>query len=55
MMYLNMLNEYLDGELSPAESARMDAHFEACPDCRAELEALRELIEKSREICRHPY
>ena len=47
---LNMLNEYLDGELSPAESARMDAHFEACPDCRAELEALRELIGKAGDL-----
>jgi len=47
---LNKLNEYLDGELSPAESARMNAHLEACPDCRAELEALRELMRKARDL-----
>lgn len=34
---------YYDGELSGERLRRMEAHLAACPECRAELEALRAL------------
>ena len=47
---LNKLNEYLDGELSPAERKEMDAHFAVCSDCRRELEALRDLVGRAGDL-----
>jgi anti-sigma factor RsiW len=35
------LAAYLDGELSAADRAHLEAHLESCPDCRAALAALR--------------
>ncbi len=34
---LPLLEPYLDGELSPAETARVREHLARCPDCAAEL------------------
>lgn len=34
---------WLDGGLSPEESAQVEAHLEQCPGCRAEMQALREM------------
>lgn len=36
------LSAYLDGELAPADADRVRRHLEACADCRAELQALRD-------------
>lgn len=36
----NELAGFLDGDLSPAERARVEAHLEACDRCRAELVAV---------------
>lgn len=38
--YMEMASAYLDGELSPEESAELLAHLEACPGCRAFYEAI---------------
>ncbi len=38
------LPDYPDGELSPFWKARVEAHLEACPDCRRELEELSEVV-----------
>src|ERR671918_482648 len=35
------LQDFLDGRLDPARQAEVQAHLEACPQCRGELEALR--------------
>lgn len=35
------LNEYLDGELTPADGRRAEAHLESCADCREKLEDLK--------------
>jgi anti-sigma factor RsiW len=35
------LQDFLDGRLDAARQAEVQAHLEACPQCRAELEALR--------------
>ncbi len=34
-------SDYLDGELEPAESARLEAHVGFCPRCRQALTNLR--------------
>lgn len=44
MQHVNhLLNEYYDGELSPARRRQVEAHLQACPACRAELEQVRQL------------
>ena len=35
------LGDYLDGRLSDVEEARVEAHLQACPPCREEVERLR--------------
>jgi anti-sigma factor RsiW len=35
------LQDFLDGRLDPARQVEVQAHLEACPQCRGELEALR--------------
>ena len=35
----DVLSAYLDGELTPDERRRADAHLAACPECRADLAA----------------
>ena len=35
------LDEYYDGELSPARRRQVEAHLAECPACRAELEQMR--------------
>ena len=41
------LHAYLDGELSPVERARVDAHVADCPPCRERLAEERSLIERA--------
>jgi anti-sigma factor RsiW len=44
MQHVNhLLDEYYDGELSPARKRQVEAHLQVCPACRAELEQLRQL------------
>lgn len=38
---LDDLSAYLDGELSPVEQARVEAHLDTCPHCHARLDQLR--------------
>ena len=44
------LHAYLDGELPPVESERLDAHLAACPACRVRLEEERALIERASKL-----
>ena len=41
---VELLSDYLDGALGPAERARVDAHLETCPECTAYLAQLRTTI-----------
>jgi len=44
------LGEYLEGDLGAAERARLDAHLDACPACRAELAELRATVALLRSL-----
>jgi anti-sigma factor RsiW len=39
------IERYLDGELPSNEAAVLESHLEACPRCRQELSAAREVLE----------
>lgn len=38
------LSDYLDGEIDPADCARIDEHMADCEPCRAFLESLRHTV-----------
>lgn len=38
--FIDKLSEYIDNELSPAESEEVKGHIESCPSCRDEFKAL---------------
>ena len=40
---LELMNRELDGALTEAESAALQAHLDACPDCRETRRQLHEL------------
>ena len=49
---LDMLNEYIDGELDANNAALVRSHIENCPECREALEALKkieQLLDESTE------
>jgi len=39
----HLLDEYHDGELSPARCRQVEAHLSGCPACHAELEQMRQV------------
>lgn len=39
------VNDYLDGDLAPAERERVETHVGLCPECRRLLQALRATLE----------
>jgi anti-sigma factor (TIGR02949 family) len=41
---VELVTEYLDGAMPPAERARFEAHMADCPGCRAYLEQMRQTI-----------
>jgi anti-sigma factor RsiW len=41
---VELVTDYLDGALPPAERARFDAHIADCDGCRAYLEQIRATI-----------
>lgn len=42
---VDLVTEYLDGNLAPAERARFEAHLAHCPECRGHLEDMRLTIQ----------
>lgn len=38
------LNEFLDGELTPVEVRRVEAHLESCADCSERMQALKQVF-----------
>ena len=41
---VELVTDYLEGALPPAERARFDAHIAGCDDCHAYLEQIRTTI-----------
>lgn len=52
--FADRLSEYLDGELSPAERASLDAHLAGCADCRMTLEQLRGVVARAAAVSDAP-
>jgi anti-sigma factor RsiW len=48
--YTDRLSEYIDGELSPAERAAVDAHLLICPECRSTLDGLQDVLAGARSL-----
>ena len=41
---VELITEYLEGALAPADLARFERHLDGCDDCRAYLDQMRETI-----------
>lgn len=41
---VELVTEYFEGKLSPAEHARFEAHLASCPPCRLYLEQMRQTV-----------
>lgn len=51
MSHVNhLLEAYHDGELSPGQHRKVEAHLSECPACRAELEQMRRLSTLLHEV-----
>ena len=46
----NLIDEYLDGELSAEQHAAADKHLAACQACRTELDALKHTVDSVRSL-----
>jgi anti-sigma factor RsiW len=49
---LERLDDFAGGELAPAEHAAVQRHLHGCGECRAEVEALRSLLDEARFLPR---
>ncbi|GBD33600.1 hypothetical protein HRbin33_02595 [bacterium HR33] len=48
--WTDRLSEYLDGELSPEETAQLERHLPECENCRVLLGELRAVVERARAL-----
>jgi hypothetical protein len=48
------LSAYLDGALSAPDRGRVEAHLKDCAECRAQLDALRSVSGRVKELSRQP-
>jgi anti-sigma factor RsiW len=46
--WMELLSEYLDGELPATDRAALEAHLETCDDCSALLADLRRVVDRAR-------
>jgi len=47
--YIKVLNDYLDGGVSPELCAEIEAHLGECPNCRIMVDTLRQTVTLCRE------
>lgn len=47
---LALLDDYIDGELSPQQVAQTEEHLKTCPDCRHETELARQIKASLAEL-----
>jgi anti-sigma factor RsiW len=45
---VELVSDYLEGALSPADAARFEAHVDACPGCEVYLDQVRSTIAVTR-------
>ena len=48
----DLLSEYVDGDLESSQRIGVEEHLECCAPCRAEVAALRELVDSARALRR---
>jgi len=49
---IELLDDYVDDELSPSDRREVDAHLESCTSCSAERESLSALVELAGDLPR---
>jgi anti-sigma factor RsiW len=47
--YINNLNDYLDGEISPELCKELEAHIGHCKNCRIMVDSLKQTVSLCRE------
>lgn len=47
---VELITEYLEQVLQPAELSRFEEHLETCPGCRAYLQQMRQTIATVRQL-----
>lgn len=52
--YTELISASLDGELTPEERSRLDAHLSRCPDCRALMDELTDMEARLQELSEEP-
>lgn len=50
---VELIGDYIEGRLSPAERARFDAHMRECDGCATYLEQMRRTIELTGALREH--
>jgi anti-sigma factor RsiW len=45
-----VLTDYLEGAMAPADRARFEAHLALCPGCVAYVEQMRQTVEAARAL-----
>jgi anti-sigma factor RsiW len=53
-IWIDRLSDYLDGELTPAERATLEAHLTGCRDCASALAELREVTARAAALTPRP-
>ena len=52
--YEELVNLRVDGMLTPAEEAELDAHLAECPECRERLEIYQSIHQLSEDLLEEP-
>ncbi len=52
--YINNLNDYLDGEISPELCKELEKHIGQCKNCRIMVDSLKQTVTLCREGKREP-
>ena len=47
--YINDLNDFLDGTISPELCAEIEAHVGKCPNCRIMVDTMKQTVKLCRE------
>jgi len=53
--YINNLNDYLDGEISPELCKEIEEHIGQCNNCRVMVDTLKQTVSLCREGKREPF